>query len=135
MDRLEDANDKLGDSWRGRRSRTEAKEQMLALMCANPGATVGRLAELTGRSRPAIVQALKRLEEAGLVGPWRTSISATRPAIDDGLMGYAAVGQACRSFYGLRRRARGKRCRDLSKVAKVEILYCEKKPAFCGGGL
>jgi DNA-binding transcriptional ArsR family regulator len=65
-DRLDGANDKLGDSRAGRR-RTEPKEQLLALMRANPGATVGRLAELTGRAAPAISHTLKRLEEAGLV--------------------------------------------------------------------
>ena len=64
--RLDGANDKLGDSRAGRR-RTEPKEQLLALMRANPGATVGRLAELTGRAAPAISHTLKRLEEAGLV--------------------------------------------------------------------
>jgi hypothetical protein len=65
--RLDGANDKLGDSSGKRRRHTEAEEQLLALMRANPGATVGRLAELTGRSRSAIVQRLTRLEKAGLV--------------------------------------------------------------------
>jgi hypothetical protein len=64
-DRLDVATDKLGGSSGG--CRRKAKERLLALMRANPGTTVRRLAELTGRSPPAIGQALKRLAEAGLV--------------------------------------------------------------------
>lgn len=46
---------------------TQTEDQLLALMRANPGATIAQLVELSGRSRSAIVICLKRLEEAGLV--------------------------------------------------------------------
>jgi hypothetical protein len=54
-------------SSKGPRSPTQAEERLLALMRANRDATIARLAELSGRSRPAIVMCLKRFEEAGLV--------------------------------------------------------------------
>jgi hypothetical protein len=49
------------------RGPTQAEQRLLALMHANPGATIAQLAKLSDKSRPAIMMCLKRLKEAGLV--------------------------------------------------------------------
>ena len=83
------SNGKHGEASPWLRPPTQAEDRLLALMRANPGATVARLAELSDRSRPAIVMCLKRLEEAGLVdhggrGSWTVAdadlVDAARPS-------------------------------------------------------
>jgi hypothetical protein len=61
------SNDTSGERGKSSRGPTQVQERLLALMRANPGATVVRLAELSRRSQPAIAMCLKRLKEAGLV--------------------------------------------------------------------
>ncbi len=80
------ASGKHGEASPGLRPPTRAEDRLLALMRANPGATVARLAELSDRSRPAIVMCLKRLEEAGLVdhggrGSWTVADAALVDAV------------------------------------------------------
>lgn len=61
------SNDTSGKRSKSSQGPTRVQEHLLALMRANPGATVARLAELSRRSQPAIAMCLKRLKEAGLV--------------------------------------------------------------------
>jgi hypothetical protein len=58
-----------GRSSRGSKSRPAAKsdQALLAVMCANPGASLADLIRLGRRPRTSTVLSLKRLEEAGLV--------------------------------------------------------------------
>jgi len=74
---------KDGDDWPSSRrgpASDRADQQLLALMRANPGATIARLTKLSGRSRSSIVLSLSRLKAAGLVdhrgrGSW-TAVDA-----------------------------------------------------------